>query len=277
MAAVLFFSLLDATTKFLLSSYPLLVLIWARYLFHFLFGAIFLPRSDWKKLIIPNEPKIQVYRALLLIGASLCFFAALKTMPLAEMTSISFTSPFFLALLSVPLLGEKIGARRLAASGVGLISVCIILRPGSGILQWASLYPLLAAFFYALYLIATRMLKDRESNLLSLLYPAFFAMVALTVLMPFYWETPDLNGWMLMPLLGLFGGIGHFLLIKALSFTTASTVAPYHYIQIIYATALGYILFDDFPDFYTFLGAFLIIASGLYLFYRERMAKGMVK
>ncbi len=276
LVAVAFFSLLDAITKFLLPHYSLLVLLWARYFFHFLFCVFFLPRSQWIKLIKPNEPKIQVYRSLLLIGASVCFFAALRTMPLAEMVSISFTSPLFLALLSVPMLGERIGHRRLAACVIGLISVCIIVRPGRGILSWTSLYPLLAAFFYALYMIFTKKLQNKETPLITLLYPAFFGLVVASITAPLYWENPDLTGWMLLPLLGLFGALGHYSLIKALSCTTASSIAPYQYFQIIYATVLGYILFQDFPDTYTILGSFLIIGSGLYLFYRERKVKGQM-
>ena len=272
--AIAFFTLLDATTKFLLPHYSLLVLLWARYFFHVLFCLFFLSRSDWIKLVRPNEPKIQLYRSLLIIGASLCFFAALRTMPLAEMVSISFTSPLFLALLSVPMLGERIGRRRLAACLIGLISVCIILRPGRGLMTWNSLYPLGAAFFYTLYMIFTKKLQNKETPLLTLLYPVFFALVMATLAAPFYWENPDLTGWMLMPLLGLFGALGHLALIQALSCTTASSIAPYQYFQIIYATALGYILFRDFPDFYTFLGSFIIVGSGLYLFYRERKVKG---
>jgi drug/metabolite transporter (DMT)-like permease len=173
--------------------------------------------------------------------------------------------------LSVPLLKEKVGVRRWAAVILGFASVLVIIRPGVEILHWAVFLPLLVAVCFALYQIATRLLSTTDDSLTTLFYSATAGAVAMTVILPFQeWRWPDVAGWGLMAFLGLIGSLGHFVMIRAFAHAPASSLAPFSYLNLVWATLLGIALFGDWPDGWTFLGAAMLAGSGIYVLYRER-------
>ncbi len=273
LAAILFFSGLDATAKYLTQTYPVMQVVWARYAVHFVLGVLLLSGGGWKSVFRPNRPWLQAGRSAALLVATICFFSALRFIPLAEATAIIFVAPFMIVGISVFFLGEHVGIRRIAAVGVGLVGVLVILRPGAGAVHWAAFLPLVTAAGYAIYQVLTRMVAAADPPLVSLFYAALFGTVVMSFIVPFHWVTPSAFDLAAMVALGLFAAIGHWLVILALQYATAAELAPFHYVQMPLATATGLILFGDFPDRWTILGAGMIVASGLFVLYREARAR----
>ena len=179
-------------------------------------------------------------------------------------------APIFVTALSWPILKEYVGPRRWTGILIGFVGAMIIIRPGSGSVDTALMFPLGAAILYSLYQISTRMLRHADSVMTTLLYSALIGTVITTITVPFFWITPGLTDWALMVGLGVFGGLGHFALIKAYSVAQAATVAPFSYSNMIWSISYGYLFFGDWPDNWTLIGAGVIIASGLYIFFREQ-------
>jgi drug/metabolite transporter (DMT)-like permease len=225
---------------------------------------------DWATLFRISDPIMQTSRAVLPFLASMFLFLALKYVPLAEATAIMFASPLFLTILSIYMLGERVGAKHWSAILLGFLGVGIILRPGSEAGHWAALLLLLAAAFIALYQIITKTLSLSASLSATLLFTGAVGTVLTILFLPFFWTTPDLIGALLIIALGIAYGASHYFWFKALAIAPASTLAPFVYTQIIAATAFGFIIFHEVPDLQTVIGSAIIIASGLIVFLRSR-------
>jgi len=269
-SAIFLFVVMDAFVKYAAETYSPVQVVWARYFFHtVLMTAIMLP-SQGLRLIKTSNLKIQIVRSMFLLGATICFFTALKYVPLGDAGAVSTTAPLFVILFSVLLLKEKISFRRWAAVAVGFGGAMVILRPGMTEAHPALLLVLGTSVFYALYQIATRFLNGVDSSVTTLFYTALVGTVVMSIAAPFSWVAPDLEGWLILALIGLIGGGSHFIMIRAFAFTTPSTVAPFQYTQLIWTIVFGFFAFGDFPDNFTIIGAGIIVASGLYILYRER-------
>lgn len=268
--AVILFASIDATAKHLVQTYPVPQVVWARYSFHMLF-LILLLRGRIPEVIVTRRLGIQLLRSLLLLTTTVLFFTGLSFVPLAEASSIMFAAPIIVTLLSVPLLGEQVGRHRWAGVLVGFGGVLVILRPGADMMAIALLLPFSAAWVYAFYQITTRMLSHTDGPLTTLTYTALVGTLMVSAIVPFYWKVPDMSGWCLMALIGFLGGFGHFSLIKAFQFSEASTITPFGYTQLIWATLYGIALFGEYPDSTTLIGAAIIVCSGLYIFHREKI------
>ena len=265
-----FFSSLDATAKYLAQDYPVPQVLWARFSFHLLFvGAILGTRLSVS--LRSQRLGLQFIRSVLMLLTTGMFFFAVSALPLADVVAIMFVGPLFMTALSVPLLGDYVGPRRWAAVGFGFLGALVIVRPGSGLMHGLAVFPVLAAFSHALYTITTRQLANHDLPMTTLFYTAALGAVVTTAIVPFFWITPDVSGWLLMALLGFFGAAGHLALIKALSYASPVVVAPLTYASLIWSIGFGLVLFGDLPDLTTLLGAALIAASGLYVFHRERV------
>ena len=211
---------------------------------------------------------------MLLLGSTLLNFAALRYLQLDEAIALIFSTPFFVAALSGPLLGEWVRWRRWSAIAVGFIGVLVVTRPDAGSFHPAALLSLSAAVLYAIYSIMTRILARADSNATTLFYSNIVGAVALIPVLPFVWTTPS------RPLLvaltagtGLAGGFGHYLLIAAHRLTPAAVLSPFIYTEIVWVTILGFIVFGDLPTRWTITGAAIVIASGLYILHRERTVR----
>ena len=197
------------------------------------------------------------------------FIWTITVLPLADAHAILAISPLIVTALSVPLLGEKVGIRRWSAIGVASIGMLVILRPGFGAMHPMALVALLCACMWSLYQVLTRIVSRTDPPLTTLFYTALIGAVALTVIGPFYWRTPDAQGWALFALVAALGAGGHYLLIKALQLAPASLLQPFAYTVLVWATLVGFTVFGNLPDLPTVLGALIIVASGLYTFARE--------
>lgn len=266
------FVFMDAVAKALTADYPVPVIVWARFAFHALFVTLLLSRG-LRARIVTRRPGLQFLRSALLMFTTILFFSGLQFLPLAECSAMIQIGPLIITALSVPLLGEQVGIRRWTGVVIGFAGALVIIRPGSDAMQFAILLPLAAACTNALYQITTRVLSRGDSPFTTLFYTPLIGTLLASAALPFFWQAPDLQGWALMALLGLIGGVSHFTLIKAFTAAPAATVAPFGYTALIWATLFGFILFGDFPDRWTIGGAAIIAGSGLYILHREHVKK----
>ena len=264
------FSSLDASVKYLSSELPLVMLLWGRYVFHFLFVTLLFFRGVPRDIIYTKRVKLQILRSILIFGAGVTFWGALMFLPLTDCVVIAFTSPLLVTALSVPLLGENVGRHRWGAVIFGLFGVMIAIHPGMGIAHWASILPLIAALFYANNQIITRILGRTDNALITLFYTSAGGLILSIIPVLFAWVTPSLEQWLALVWLGFLGAVGHYFMIKAFELAPVSLLAPFEYTTLIWATILGFVLFKDLPDAWTIMGAIIIISSGLYLIKSER-------
>ena len=256
---------MDALAKLLSSRYPVLQLVWARFFFHFL---LVLPIALWRhggSVLVAPRPVLQVGRGLCLMGATLFFFAAIRTIPLADAIALVFFDAVIVVILSGLLLHERVPLGRWVAATLGLAGVVLIVQPGFVDFQWASLLALAAALFFALYFLSTRLLSGNTPPLVMLAWQGVGGFVLMSVLVPFVWVPPTLTDLVMMVALGVIGAIGHLLLIRAFEYAEASLLAPFLYTEIIMQVLLGYWLFGDIPNAWAFAGIALIIGVGLHL------------
>ena len=266
---VFLFVSMDTVGKYLTQSYPVLQVTWARFFFHAFWLVLFL---RWRLLSVMRSQKLglQLTRGTLMLTANGLFFAGVSVMPLIDTNAIMLISPLVVTALSVPLLGEHVGPRRWACVIAAFIGALIIIRPGSSTMQWAAFFPLGAACSYALYQIITRQLSHHDAPLTTLFYTVSIGVPVTTLVMPFVWVMPDWQGWLGMAIMGLIGGISHFTLIKAFALAPVAVVAPFNYTNLVWATLLGFLIFNELPQSWTIIGALIISASGLYAFFREQ-------
>lgn len=268
---VLFVSM-DTVAKHLTSLYPVPQVVWARFAFHALFVTLLIGRG-LRARIVTRRPGLQFLRSALLMCTTILFFSGLSFLPLAECSAMVQVGPLIITALSVPLLGEQVGIRRWTGVMAGFAGALIIIRPGSDAMQLAILLPLAAAVTNALYQITTRVLSRSDSAFTTLFYTPLIGTLLASAFLPLVWQTPDLEGWATMALLGLIGAVSHFTLIKAFTAAPAATVAPFGYSALIWATLFGLVVFGDFPDHWTIAGALVVACSGLYILHREHMRK----
>jgi drug/metabolite transporter (DMT)-like permease len=268
------FSSIDAAGKFLNHLMPTMEVVWARFLGAFIFSLAISQVVVRPQVVRTRRPVLQIVRATLLLAANIFNLISLRYLQLDQMLSIMFTVPFIVAIAAVPLLGERIGPRRWAAIGVGFAGVLVVTRPGAGGIHPAALLTLMAAITYSLYSIVTRLLAPIDSSATTLFYTNLVGAVAMSLVVPFLWVTPEPMVCVIMVVMAGLAVLGHFLLILAHRLTPASILAPFMYTQLVWMVIYGYAIFGDLPNQWTLTGAAIVIASGLYLFNRERKVKG---
>jgi drug/metabolite transporter (DMT)-like permease len=264
------FPFLNTSAKLLTAHYPVSEIIWARFAGHLMVMlAVFLPSRGWP-IFQARRPTIQIARSFLLLGSTAFFVTAIGRVPLATASAIGFSSPIIVTALSVPLLGESVGPRRWGAVVVGFIGVLIVIRPGSGLLSPATLLLLGSASCYALYQIATRRGGAHDSAETGIIYAALVGTLVTSAIVPFNFEMPHrFVDTALLVSLGVFGGVGHYFVIQAFRLGPAAVVSPFGYLELVGTATLGYLVFGNFPDSWTWAGAGLIVASGVYIAIRE--------
>ncbi|QCI64343.1 DMT family transporter [Phreatobacter stygius] len=269
------FACLDTIAKWLNTAMDPIQVVWARYCAALV--VVLIMFNPWRnpRVLVTRRPWIQAIRSALLFGSTAFNFIALQYLQLDQTVSIMFATPFLVAILAGPFLGEWIGPRRWAAVVVGFIGVIVVTHPWSGSMHWAMLLSLSGAFFYAVYSLQTRVLANYDSPATTSIYSVAFGAVVASALVPMVWITPS-SGWVVLGMVatGAFGAIGHWLLIMAHGFAPAGVLSPFIYTQIIWMVTFGALFFGQVPAPHTLAGAGIVIASGLYLLYRERVVKG---
>jgi drug/metabolite transporter (DMT)-like permease len=263
LAAMLLFGLMDAGSKFLSTRYPVPQILWLRYVFTVPLLLLVLAPRGLAGRLRSARPRLQVGRALLLVVEIGLVVWCFGQLPLADVHAVLALTPLAVTVLSVPLLGERVGPRRWAAVGAGFLGVLVILRPGLGVVHPAALVALASVLLYALYQVLTRMVWQLVVGSLTL-----------SLVVPFAWRTPDAGHWPLFVVVAALGGLGHYCMIKALQLTPAVIVQPFSYTLLLWAVVIGYVGFGDLPDRWTLIGAALIVAAGTYTAAREHRLRG---
>ena len=271
-AAIGIFVCMDTIAKYLSRWYPVPGIVWARYVINLAFLlAWFAARGELGR-IRTARAGVQLARGLLLAAATFLYFTSLRVLPLADAAAIGFVLPLFIAVLAVPMLGERLDPSRGVAIVAGLAGALLIVRPGSSVFTWYALLPVGMALCNALYQILTRKVAGVEHPLTSLVWGAIVGAVLFSAMAPTYWQAPDrAEHWTLLGLIGLLASIGHYLLIRAYEYADATLLAPFSYTMMIWALLLGYLVFGQLPDGWSFAGMGVIVAAGLFLAGRQRL------
>jgi len=269
--AMMIFSATDGAAKYLSADIAPQQIIFLRYVVVSVLILLFCICRGQRNLLKTAQPKLQILRGLCLAVCSLIFVFALKHLPLELCAAISFVSPLFVTALSILFLGERVGLRRWIAVLIGLLSVLMILRPGGVSFQLAMLLPLGSSLCWAMGLILTRLMRDSEEPLTVLAWSSLVGVVAVSPLVWPVWKMPNASQWTILILLGVFNGLGQYLVIRAFMRASASLLAPFSYSIIIWSMLIGLIVFNSFPDGITLIGTAILIAAGLYIWYREKV------
>lgn len=278
-AAMLMLPGLDAFAKALTQTLPAGQVAAARFVFQSLFLAPFALVALGRRILRPRRPWVHFFRGVLIAMATLMFFQALKYMPMADAIAIFFVEPLLLTLIAAVFLGEGIGWRRLTAVLVGFGGAMLVIRPSFVNLGWTAVLPAGAALCFAAYLALTRAQARGEDAFAMQFYAGLSGTLVMVIaivagsalgstVLAAQWPTPW--EWALMAALGLVATVGHLLVVAAFRQAPAGVLAPFQYLEIISATALGYWFFGDFPTSLTWLGVGIIVGSGIYVFWREQ-------
>jgi len=266
---------MDTIAKYLSSELSFFQITWARYFFTVFFTLPFMFFFFRKNLTWSTQLRLQIFRGLTLFFANIFFFYSISVISMAKALTLAFVAPLITTALSPIFLGEKVGIRRWSAVIIGFVGSLIVIRPGFIEFNLASLAALGTGFFYGIYLVITRKLHTSDSPLLTLLLTGVVGAVIATFLVPIVWVAPRFDQWLLLALMGIFACFGHLFLILSLKYADASKLAPFSYFEIVTNVILGYYFFGDFPHFWTWSGLAIIICSGVYISFREKIRKSI--
>ncbi len=262
-------SSMDTIAKVLSGSLPVIEIVWARYFFHTVVMTGYLGATTGTRFLKSERPVLQVVRGtMLLIGTVLMYFA-LSKVPLAEVTAVQFSSPVMVTVLSVLFLGERIGLPRILAVLAGFGGVLLITRPGFAGTDPYLFLPLGAAVVFSVYFLLTRTLSGPQDAASTLFNTTAVGSIVLTALVPFVWVAPTLPEFVLMVAIGTLGALGHFCIVKGFSFASASTLSPFLYSQVLFASLYSIFLIGDPLRWNMVVGALVLVASGLFIWWRE--------
>ena len=265
---------LDVIAKYLgQQGVPVLQIVWARLFFGAMLTMPLALKIAGVRGLMPNMPVMHAIRACFIIAATALFFWALHYLPIADTLAIFFVQPLIVTLLSPLVLGEHVGIRRWSAVAVGFAGTLIIIRPGFEDLNPGVLLALASGASLAVYLLLTRRIAGSAPAMVTTFYTSLMGAIIMSVAVIFVWETPTPAQWGYFVLLSLIANGGHYLIIKAYDHGEASLLAPLAYTEIVMATFAGWYFFSDFPDRWTFLGVGILIASAIYISWREHVRR----
>ena len=259
------FSLLDATQKTLVIYYSVFQLLLVKYFFVLLLSLIESRRKKNISFYKSKNIKMQIFRSILSVLESGFFVLSFKYLSLADAHSVGSLAPVIVVALSAIILKEKVSTKTWIAIFIGFIGVLIILRPTSSIFDPKALLPLVAAFVLGLYQVITKKVSEYDATEVSLFYTSVVGIIIMSFLALSFWRSIDSSSYILFLAIGVFFSLGIYLQIIALSKSRASIIQPFHYTLIFWAIILGYIFYDDIPDFFTIIGALTITASGIFV------------
>jgi drug/metabolite transporter (DMT)-like permease len=272
LGAGLCFAALDATSKHLTQTFSVPMLVWARYTVHFVLMVVFLAPSMRARLIATQRPVALTARALMLVGTTGFAMAGISIMPLAESTALLFVTPLIVVIMASGLLRESVTPGRWIAVVAGFAGALLIARPGGVMSLQGIILMSLAAICYAIYQVQTRQMSTTENTVTMWFYTAMVGTVSMTLAAPFYWGGPMPDAWQALGIasLGIYGGTGHLLMTRAFRHAPASTLSPFLYAQLIWATLLGWLFYSQLPDLLSTVGMAVIAASSLSIALSER-------
>lgn len=263
------FSFVDTLAKYLTTDFHPIQVAWARQV-GLMVGILLIIVMRGPGILKTAHPKIQISRGVLAAGSATMFIYAVASVPIADAVAVSFVAPFFVTVLGALVLKEAVGVRRWTAIAIGFVACLIIIRPGLGVFHPAMFFVILAASFYALRQIVSRVLSTTDKTITTVAYTALTAGVLLSIPLPFIWVTPVWGPqiWLLLALT-LAAGLAEVLVIRALELAQAVVLAPVHYTLLIWGTIYGWFVFGQLPDGWTWFGSAIIVVTGIYMVRRE--------
>ena len=260
------FGILDTIQKTAVQYHSVFVLLFVKYTFCLIFSFFIAKKNNVKNYYLSNNYKIQITRCILSVCEACFFVLSFRYLALADAHTIGSLSPVLVVFFSYLILKEKINLVTWVAIGISFFGVILIMRPGLTIFNPYLVIPLLAAFFYSLFQIATRLNAQYDDNETMLFYNGLIGVIITSILSIFFWQPLHSFSFIFFIFLGFFFCVGLFLQIKALSITPASVLAPYNYTIIVWAILFGLVVYKEIPDIFTIIGAIIIVASGVFIF-----------
>lgn len=275
--AVLLLSVMDTLIKLLTETFPIGQIAFFRAFFAFLPLGLFVLYAGGRGQLVTRSPGLIILRGLLILGAFWLFVAAFRAMPLADAYVVGFTSPLFMTILSIPVLGEAVGIRRWSAVLVGFLGIVVMLRPGAegldSFISVGALSALGGAFLFALAATLTRRMP-KETTSAILIYTMATFMIGAACTLPFGFVAMTAVDWGMMALVGIVGGAGAICLTLGLRMAQMAVIAPFEYTAMLWGVLFGYWGWGDVPDAWTWAGFAIVASSGLYILYRETVRAG---
>lgn len=271
-AAMLAFATQDAFTKVIVQEMSVAQVVMVRYWVFLVFALIWVSRTGTLRRAWPTASyKLQILRSLLSLAEIALFNLALRYLGLAEAHALMAVFPLVVIALAAPVLGENVSTKCWLAVMAGFIGTLVILRPGMGVFDPASIIPLLAALCFAGYHVVTRQVSGLGDGFnTNVLYMALVGCVVTTVFGLSAWRAPTMTEWGWLAIISILSVVAQLLLVKALEFAPASLLQPFNYSMLVFATLIGLFAFGEFPDTWTIMGASIIIISGLYSIHAQR-------
>ena len=267
--ATILISCSDAVSKLMTAQVPVMQIALAQSVIMMLSVPVLVRSLNLSSMVRTGRLGLQLIRSVCQLASALLFFSGLKLLPLADMVALIFVGPLVVTLLAALVLKEPVGLARWCACAGGFIGALIVIRPGFGNIGWTALFPIGATSVYSINIICTRKLAPTERTGTMMFYLSLASVLVLSAASPLYWVSPAPSGWLALGSIGVLTCGSAALGIAAYARAPASLVAPFVYVEIISATAFGYLLFSDVPDAFTVLGAGVVIASGLYVYRHE--------
>ena len=264
--ATLLFAFLNSMTKHVSQVYPMVMILWFRYLFFGGYGLAIGLKTHRKRAFSSLVPILQITRALLLLAEIGVYVFAFRHLPLAEISAISGAGPIVTMAMSTLILREVISLRQWLIVAFGFIGIVIIVKPGFSSFNPWMLIPLFGTVLWGLYQVLTRLVSQYDGAERTTLFTGTIGFVILCSVLPFYWLPVDINWLGKFSVLAILGVAGHSTLIKALTIAPASLLQPFSYVNMVWAVLFGWLFFDTIPEITTFIGSGIIIFSGVYVF-----------
>ena len=275
MIAVLFFAAMDGMSKYMGERYNIISVVMIRMWFFALFAVIWsvIKSGGIRAAARTNHPILQFVRGGLLSLQICVVVASFVIVGLAQTHAIFACYPLLVVLLSVIFLDEKVGWQRIAAILMGCVGVLVILQPGTSVFKAEALIAVVATFGFATYNVLTRYVAKKDDPITSFFWTGIAGAIVITFIGPFFWTPILFHDWGMMIMLCITAMLAHLLMIMALDVAETTTLQPFALLQIVYSTLIGLILFQEIVDLHVFIGGGIIIASGLFAFWREAKVK----
>lgn len=267
---MLLMTMMDATAKWLGEGYPISQVVFFRNLFALPPILVMAWASGGLRSLATKQWQLHLLRGFAILLAIYTFFWGLRFLPLAEAIALAFLAPLFVSLLSIPLLGEKVGPRRWAAVGVGFLGMLVMLRPGAEVFRWEALLPTATAFGYGFAMILTRRLSRQDSNASIIFWGTLLGCLVSGLFLPFAWRTPSLIDFGLLAMMGIVGSVSMYCMTVAYRSAPAALIAPFEYTALLWGLLIGWLIWHELPDAWVWAGAAIIVGAGIYILHREQ-------
>jgi len=264
LVATMLLACMDAISKHLAHSFAIPQIMLVRYVIFTMLAVALCRRRGVGNALRSRHPWVQIFRAGILLAEVSIFVLAFRYLPLADVHAVAAAAPVIAVVMAGVFLGERVGLKRWIAVGAAFAGILIIVRPGLVSLEWPAAIPVVGALLWAGYQVIVRWVGARDSAETTVLYTALAGIVVFAILAPFDWRPPTMAEWGWLIVLGALGSTAHVILIRSIQRAPVATVQPFSYALTVWATLLGFLIFDDWPDLWTIAGAAMVIAAGVY-------------